>query len=177
MQQDQAHITIRKAKAEDVNLLSELAALTFRGTYAQFNTKENMDAYIQDHFTVDIMLKEILDTKFQYFLAYYDEEIAGYCLLDTNRTTPQLQIENTIEISRIYVAEKFKGKKIGKLLMDTCINYAVENMHTAIWLGVWQENKNAIAFYQHCGFEIIGTTEFVLGDDVQHDFIMKKQII
>ncbi|HCX09280.1 MAG TPA: GNAT family N-acetyltransferase, partial [Hyphomonas sp.] len=45
-----------------------------------------------------------------------------------------------------------------------------------VWLGVWEHNQKAIAFYAHQGFEPFGRHSFRLGDDVQIDVMMRKKI-
>jgi ribosomal protein S18 acetylase RimI-like enzyme len=81
-----------------------------------------------------------------------------------------------IEIERIYADKDYVGKNVGKLLMKTCINMAKERGHTFIWLGVWENNPRAIAFYEKYGFEKFGSHPFLLGSDLQTDLLMKKKI-
>ena len=47
----------------------------------------------------------------------------------------------------------------------------------AIWLGVWEENNKAIAFYKRHGFEVFGSHPFKLGGDLQRDLLMKRLLI
>jgi ribosomal protein S18 acetylase RimI-like enzyme len=44
----------------------------------------------------------------------------------------------------------------------------------SIWLGSWKENSRANAFYAKMQFDIVGTTSFVLGSEIQEDFVFKK---
>lgn len=46
----------------------------------------------------------------------------------------------------------------------------------SIWLGVWEHNEAAKAFYQNQGFKHIGDHRFVAGDQVDIDWIMLKKI-
>ena len=45
-----------------------------------------------------------------------------------------------------------------------------------VWLGVWEHNHKAIKFYQDKGFVRFGEHVFVLGEDRQTDFLMKKTL-
>jgi ribosomal protein S18 acetylase RimI-like enzyme len=45
-----------------------------------------------------------------------------------------------------------------------------------IWLGVWERNLKAIAFYRKCGFQIVGDHPFVLGRELQRDLILLTQV-
>ena len=45
-----------------------------------------------------------------------------------------------------------------------------------LWLGVWERNARAQAFYRKCGFRKVGTQIFVVGSDPQTDDVMLKEI-
>ena len=62
------------------------------------------------------------------------------------------------------------------LLAEECINQAKLKGCDVLWLGVWKQNKKAIAFYTKCGFEIFGEQIFTLGSDPQQDWLMKKEL-
>jgi diamine N-acetyltransferase len=58
--------------------------------------------------------------------------------------------------------------------MQICLEEAQRRKHDVIWLGVWEQNARAIAFYQKFGFVPVGKQIFQLGDDPQHDLVMQK---
>jgi ribosomal protein S18 acetylase RimI-like enzyme len=68
------------------------------------------------------------------------------------------------------------GKGIGKALMLKCIEIAREKKSDVLWLGVWENNQRAIDFYTKWGFEKFSTHIFMLGDDPQTDWLMKKEL-
>jgi len=43
-----------------------------------------------------------------------------------------------------------------------------------LWLGVWERNPNAIAFYEREGFEVFGEHSYLLGTDLQRDLMLRK---
>ena len=43
-----------------------------------------------------------------------------------------------------------------------------------MWLGVWQRNPRAVRFYEKCGFRRVAEATFVLGTDVQTDWVMAR---
>ena len=81
-----------------------------------------------------------------------------------------------IEIERIYVRKEYLGKKVGGLLMKKCLELAQQKGYTLVWLGVWEHNAKAIAFYEKWGFEKFGSHAFLLGNDLQTDWLMKKNL-
>ena len=87
---------------------------------------------------------------------------------------PDLHIECFIE--RLYAHKQYVGKRVGHLLMQTCIAYARKKDVQTLWLGVWENNARAISFYQKNGFQKFGHHTFMLGDDAQSDWLMKKEL-
>jgi diamine N-acetyltransferase len=84
--------------------------------------------------------------------------------------------EDSLEIERIYIRSKFQKLGLGKDLMNKAIEVAVEQGKNKIWLGVWEKNENAIAFYKKSGFVPAGSHSFYMGDEEQIDFIMIKSL-
>jgi len=46
-----------------------------------------------------------------------------------------------------------------------------------VWLGVWEHNPRAIAFYRKWGFEAVGEHVFVVGTDPQRDLVMTRSAL
>jgi ribosomal protein S18 acetylase RimI-like enzyme len=111
-----------------------------------------------------------------FLLAYYGDELAGYAKLREAKQPEKLNNVNALEIARIYAVANMIGKGVGNLLMQTSISIAKEKGKEVIWLGVWQKNIRAIDFYIKWGFEKFDVSDFLLGNDVQYDWLMKKNI-
>lgn len=62
-------------------------------------------------------------------------------------------------------------------LLNKAIEIAMEFNKKKIWLGVWEKNENAIAFYEKMGFVQTGSHSFYMGNEEQVDFIMTKILI
>jgi ribosomal protein S18 acetylase RimI-like enzyme len=56
--------------------------------------------------------------------------------------------------------------------MAAVLRAAVELGGVTLWLGVWERNPRAIAFYQKCGFRDVGSHDFWFGNDRQTDRVM-----
>jgi len=61
---------------------------------------------------------------------------------------------------------------VAEVLMMACVADARRRGGRTLWLGVWQENPRAIAFYRKAGFRVVGMTSFRLGSQVQADHVM-----
>jgi diamine N-acetyltransferase len=170
-------VKIKLATTSDVNTLLELSANTFYQAFAGQNTEANMAAYMTSAFTASQLSEEIKDPACIFFLAFMDEEAVGYSKLRKNKSHKNLKGAKAIEIHRLYVLKKMVGKKIGKALMEKCLEVAKRENYEVVWLGVWEHNTHAINFYKSWGFEVFSSYVFKLGDDAQTDLLMKKEII
>jgi diamine N-acetyltransferase len=77
---------------------------------------------------------------------------------------------------RIYLLHAWTGHRLGDVLMKACIEQAQTRGVDVLWLGVWERNERAIAFYKRWGFEPVGTHIFLLGQDRQTDTIMARRV-
>jgi ribosomal protein S18 acetylase RimI-like enzyme len=169
-------IVIKEATIADAALIADLSRQTFYETFAGDNTKENMDQFMNEQFNRQKLIEEVGREGNVFLLAYQDDEVLGYARMQEN-SHPLLTANGpAIEIARIYAVQKSIGKGIGKALMQQCINTAKERNTRIIWLGVWEKNHRAIAFYTKYGFEKFGDHVFMLGNDAQTDWLMKKSL-
>ncbi|MEQ9412300.1 MAG: GNAT family N-acetyltransferase, partial [Cyclobacteriaceae bacterium] len=120
--------------------------------------------------------EELKDEGSQFFLAYDQMTPVGYAKVRRSDEVKDTLSEAAIELERIYVVSEHQGKKIGVLLLQTCLDYAIANDFYWIWLGVWEHNVKAQQFYLKKGFEKFDEHPFKLGSDLQTDWLMKKRI-
>lgn len=156
-------------------LLSAIGRETFYETFSPFHPESDMKMYLDTTYTPEKIRQNIHDPEVRYYAAYTEEGDAGYIkLISGNR--PEGPAGRVLEIEKIYVRRKFQGRKIGSALMEEAVKTAIEKGCDYIFLGVWQENKEAIAFYQRWGFEIYATRTFQLGKRVCEDYLMMLRI-
>ena len=77
-----------------------------------------------------------------------------------------------IELWRFYVDREWHGRGIAQALMDRVKAAARERGAKTLWLGVWERNDRARAFYAKCGFADAGEHIFLFGTDPQTDRVM-----
>jgi ribosomal protein S18 acetylase RimI-like enzyme len=170
-------INIRIANPDDAEVIADFSHRTFCDAFGSFNTKENMDKFIRNDFNRKKLIAQVSEPGNIFLLAYQHDELTGYVRLLESNNPPELGEIDTIEISRIYVENKITAKGIGSALMQKCVDVAREKNKKIIWLGVWEHNARAIAFYEKWGFEIFSDHIFMLGDDMQTDILMKKNLL
>jgi hypothetical protein len=71
-------VTIRSCSAHDAETIMSLGIRTFRDTFDEANTPENMMQYINKTFTLRKIREELQEPGSVFFLAEKDEEAVGY---------------------------------------------------------------------------------------------------
>ncbi len=166
---------ITKAIAADAMQLADISRITFYEAFADQNTEADLVLHLKEYYSIEKMEAELQDPMVCFFLAYCDGELVGYLKMSRHpKPKEEISLDAPIELERIYTLNKMIGKGVGKLLMQTAIAYAMEMDKKTIWLGVFQKNETAISFYKKWGFEIYSEHEFVVGNDIQTDWLMKK---
>lgn len=169
-------IVIKQATIEDAKLIADISHQTFYETFAEYNTKQDMEKFLNQQFTKGRLMLEVGAKQNTFLLAYDEGEIAGYVKLRDEKIPSSLYNTNVLEVARIYAVAKKIGKGVGAALMQSAINIAKEKKKELLWLGVWEKNQRAIDFYTKWGFEKFDETDFLLGNDMQRDWLMKKRI-
>lgn len=169
-------MNIRYATLEDAEMLSELGARTFYDTFAKDNTPENIETHLKKSFSSEIQAAELSEPDNIFLIAELDDVPAGYVQLMLNSRDEAITADRPVEIRRIYASKEYIGKGIGPELMKASIEEARQRNCDCVWLGVWEKNPRAIAFYEKCGFRKVGTHIFAVGDDPQNDFIMELEL-
>lgn len=170
------NVFIRKLTPKDLDQLVEISRYTFKETFAALNTEENMAKYLEEAMSSSRLSAELNDINSLFYFAETENKILGYLKLNRGHAQTELKDGNALEIERIYTLKEYHGKRIGQLLYNKAIEVAREENAAYVWLGVWEENQRAIAFYKKNGFLEFGKHIFRLGDDDQTDIMMKLNL-
>ncbi|MDC7126698.1 MAG: GNAT family N-acetyltransferase [Spirochaetales bacterium] len=169
-------IKIKQCQISDLNKLIDIGVKTYFDTFKELCSEEVMAAYLQEAFDKDKILSEINNKNSFFYFVYVGEHLAGYIKINIDDAQCDLKEQNGLEIERIYVKNSFKRKGIGNALIRKGVEMAKDYKKDFIWLGVWEKNESAIEFYNKNNFFEIGTHSFRMGDEIQNDYIMKKEI-
>ena len=167
---------IKKCTLQDLESLQKISIETFYQTFADSNSAENMKEYLENAYNEEKLYKELSNPNSSFFFVYVDERLAGYLKLNEFPSQSDINDIDSLELERIYILKEFQGAGLGKYLLEHAISIAIEHGKKYIWLGVWEHNEKAKRFYQKNGFYRIGEHSFVVGDDVQIDYVMRKDL-
>ncbi|TSE04157.1 GNAT family N-acetyltransferase [Aquimarina algiphila] len=170
-------IRLVKISLTDSEKLTKIGRQTFYDAFGPpANTEENIQSYLNEKFTLEQITKELQHYNSFFYFAMLDNIITGYIKLNMGDAQTEPMQGNPLEIERIYVLNRYQGRKIGQSLVNESIRIAKEKNADYVWLGVWDQNPGAIRFYQRNGFKTIDSHEFMLGTEIQTDIIMKLEI-
>ena len=81
-----------------------------------------------------------------------------------------------VELLTLALARSHQGRGLGRLMLEKAFEEARARGAESVWLGVWEHNRQALAFYEHMGFAVFGSHVFTVGDDDQTDLLMRLRI-
>jgi GNAT superfamily N-acetyltransferase len=164
-------VRIRAAVTVDADRLSQFGRRMFEKTFASQNTPENMRVYLASTFSEVRQLEELDDPATITILAEDGGVLVGYAQLHADEPPSCVPDRRAIELVRFYVDRALHGSGVAHTLMRATLQAASPRAQT-VWLGVWERNARAIAFYTKWNFVDVGEQVFVLGSDRQIDRVL-----
>jgi ribosomal protein S18 acetylase RimI-like enzyme len=166
-------IEIKKVYLNDIKLLQNISRDTFFETFANYNSVQNMNKYLDESLSISKLEKEMKNENSEFYFASLNDEILGYLKVNFANAQTELKDGISLEIERIYVLKEFHGRNVGQSLYQKAIQIAKDHDLSYVWLGVWENNKRAIQFYLKNGFVEFDRHLFKLGNEEQIDVMMK----
>ncbi|MDQ0815940.1 ribosomal protein S18 acetylase RimI-like enzyme [Bacillus pumilus] len=161
---------------QHIEELQKVGIDTFIETFQNQNKAEHIDAYVKTAFHPNQLLKELHHPSSQFYFVQVNGEVAGYLKVNMDDAQSEEMGSEALEIERIYIKQSFQKQGLGRYLINQAFEIAKKYHKRDVWLGVWEHNKAAIAFYQKLGFVQTGVHAFLMGDEEQLDFIMTKTL-
>ncbi len=166
-------VDVRVASVGDAPSLAALGRTLFEQTFGADNSVEDMRRYVTTAFTPARQREELADPDRAAWIAEIDgREPVGFALIRRRSVGDGVVGSLPVEIERIYVDRALHGGGVGRRLMEQCVTQARAWRADVLWLGVWERNPRAIAFYEKGGFRAVGSHTFMLGTDEQRDIVM-----
>lgn len=167
---------IRQCNVNDLEVLQDLSRETYTATFGQDNTEENLNAYLEKAYNTKQLTSELTNQDSRFYFIYQDEQLAGYLKLNILTAQSEEMPDNYMEVERVYFKTAYQHLGLGTKVFEFAEEQAKKLSKDSIWLGVWEFNYPAQKFYQKMGFERFSEHKFVMGDSVQTDFLMKKNL-
>ncbi len=169
-------VTIRIGVPGDAAAVAELAARTFQDTFGADNRPDDMAAHLAEAYGPARQGQELGDPNVITLLLEADGQLAGYAQLRRGAVPTSVAGKAPIELWRFYIAHQWHGKGLAQRLMARVDEAAAGRGALTLWLGVWERNERAKAFYRKDGFSDVGCHVFMVGADPQTDRILVRPV-
>ena len=157
-------IKIIKATIKHTELIVELGKNTFLESHGNSASKEDINQFILNNYNISVINKDLENTNNQYFIIYFNNEVAGFSKIELNVSNKNINNLNITKLHKLYLLKEFYRKNLGSKLFDFNIDVSKKNNQKGIWLAVWVENQKAISFYTKKGFKIVGKFDFKISE-------------
>jgi ribosomal protein S18 acetylase RimI-like enzyme len=170
------HTTIRAGAPTDAADLADLAARTFRDTFDTSAPPEDMALHLAQAYGPIQQARELADPDITTLVVDADGQLAGYAQLKRGPAPSCVTGDAPVELWRFYLDREWHGQGLAQMLMQRVNEEAHRAQAQTLWLGVWEHNARAQAFYRKCRFTQVGSHVFMVGTDAQTDHILARPV-
>jgi diamine N-acetyltransferase len=171
---------IRRAEPADAAAIADFATRVFTDTYGASNTADDLAVYLTASYGARQQAEEIANPDIITLVAEEDGCLAAFAQVRRQPLPEGIDEDVGIEIWRFYVERSWHGRGLAQSLMASALDAARElaagKASRKVWLGVWERNPRAIAFYEKCGFRDAGPKSFLFGRELQNDRVLIAEI-
>ena len=168
-------LQIRRADERDAALLAEMGEQTFCDNFAHLYSREDLESFLAVTYSEEIQRRELQDASNTHFIAYYENKPAGFVKIGPCKLPVDSPPMPAYELHRIYILEPYQGLQIGHRFMDLILEEVKLRKAGSFYLGAWENNHRAHAFYRRYGFEKVGEYKFPVGNHTDQEFIFRLQ--
>lgn len=172
----QLSLQFRRATSADAVALAALAEQTFIETYSEQNEPEQIRVHCAQNFGLDQQTAEIANPDYAVILAYQDQDLIGFAQVVKKPAPESIDAENAVALYRYYVKREWHGKGIAQPLLAEAEKAALTFGADYVWLGMWEHNARALAYYQKVGFQHVGWMDYQFGDIIERDYVLLKRL-
>jgi GNAT superfamily N-acetyltransferase len=173
-----SELRFRHGRAGDAAPLAQFMERNFRATYGHCSTPDNIDGAVREHYGLEAQARQLADPdRINLLVETADGVLLGHAQLHFGHPPPDpVQPRPAAEVTRFYVDGPAHGRGVAQAMLAEVERLARDRGVVALWLSVWQEQPQAVRFYEKSGFRRAGTLVFVVGDDPKDDWLMLKPL-
>ncbi|MGI9124250.1 MAG: GNAT family N-acetyltransferase [Mycobacterium sp.] len=174
-------VEVNAATPEDAAELAAVAAATFPLACPPSADPGDIAAFIATTLSQQNFTGYLADPGRTVLTARAGGRIIGYAMLvcgvgDDPAVARAVRQRPAVELSKMYVLADHHRSGAAAALMESGLGWAAKSGAHAVWLGVNQKNERAQRFYRKHGFEMTGERSFRLGDGLECDFVMVREM-
>jgi ribosomal protein S18 acetylase RimI-like enzyme len=169
--------SLRPASIGDAERLAAFGHRVFSETFAADNDPAQLARYVDAAYTPDVQARELRDPAITTWLACdADDRMIGFAQMRRGPAPPSVIGHAPLELWRLYVDREWHGHGVAAALTKVVVAAAAGEGAGCLWLGVWEHNRRAQAFYRKHGFVPVGAHVFLFGTDEQTDQIWVRAL-
>ena len=185
---------LRRATPEDAEALSALASTCFIQTFGQLYSSEDLDRFIHEAYSPEVLRVELADPKRPTWLLFEElsmdaetvpspahahtaseGKLIGYATVCPAHL-PHPDVKPTDgEVQRLYLLREYQGGGRGSMMLQHAIDYLLADEPRPLWIGVFSENFGAQRLYGRHGFKLVGEYKFMVGNHADREFILRRE--
>ena len=166
----------KRCTLSDLDTLRQISLETFADAFADQNDPGDFREYLRQAFAREQLKKELSNPGSRFYFLYWEGDLAGYAKINEGDAQTEPWHPDAVEIERIYIRSPYQGKGLGGRMLLWLRSLAAAEGKACLWLGVWEENRDAIRFYERHGFVIFGKHPYYIGSDRQMDWMMRLDL-
>lgn len=152
---------------KDIEIVVSLAKEIWEQHYLPIIGQAQVNYMLKKYQSIDAISKSIEDG-YIYYIVYFEDKPCGYSAI--------LQDEG-IFLSKFYVISTLRGKGLGKTMLNSIYDFALNSNQSRIWLTCNKYNSKSLNIYKKLGFIIIDEIVTDIGNGyVMDDYILEKYI-
>lgn len=159
-------IHIVQAGIADLEKVRKVALKTWPQTFANILSPSQIEYMLDWMYDMESLMQQMLGKQHVFLLAMEGKDCLGFCSYELH-----VKKQHQTKIQKIYILPESQGKGVGKKLLQTVSEIALQQGDTHLFLNVNKHNQEAISFYLHLGFyeafkEVIDIGNGFLMDDI-----------
>ena len=176
-------IEVKIIDSKSAEVLSNLAKSIYVHHYPHLWMTGGMDWYINEFaYPVSKITSEIENENCLHYIAYMNNEAAGYLKINIDASIAGGDKKEGIELERIYIDTTVVNKGLGTYLMNFVLDIAKSYQKKYIFLKAMDSAQLALKFYTKMGFDQVGAfrlsdaTFHLMKEEYRGMYILKKEI-
>lgn len=163
-------VTFKKASEKDIPLIRTLAEKSWKSSYQEILSTEQIDYMLQNMYSAEEILSHLKNPNYHYFIIEENSIPAGFIGFENHYE------KKTTKLHRIYLLQDFKGKGLGKAALQFLKEKVSEASDNRIVLNV-NKNNAAQKVYESQGFRVYAEGIFDIGNGyVMDDYLMEYHL-
>jgi ribosomal protein S18 acetylase RimI-like enzyme len=168
---------IRLIEPPEAERLSAFLWQTFSDTYAHAGSAVALAQLRARAYQPAMQLAELDCPQLESWVLIDHGEWAGVAQVQSEgEPHPAVAVRPVQSINRFYFDRAFHGKQLAHRLMNHVVERAGVKSIAGLWLSAWKQAEQALRFYRKHGFEAVGETAFMYGDEPKDDWVMLKRL-